>query len=139
MQETQNYKLKKIDKNTDKVFESIDGLNENFDTIDEHLYNKVEKEEGKGLSTNDYTTEDKNKLDNLPANPLTAEIDPTVPDWAKQAKKPTYTFDEIESKPSTYTPSEHNHNESYYTKTEIDTLVGDYETAMTNLIEGAGI
>lgn len=34
MQETQNYKLKKIDKETDKILDSIDYLNQNFDDID---------------------------------------------------------------------------------------------------------
>lgn len=44
---------------------------------------KVDKVTGKGLSTNDYTTDDKNKLTNLPSNPLTAETDPTVPTYVK--------------------------------------------------------
>ena len=32
---------------------------------------------------------------------ITTETDPTVPSWAKQASKPSYTFSEIGSKPST--------------------------------------
>lgn len=32
------------------------------------------------------------------------ETDPTVPAWAKESTKPTYTFNEIAEKPSTYTP-----------------------------------
>lgn len=44
---------------------------------------KVDKETGKGLSTNDYSDEDKNKLNNLPTNPVTEESDPTVPDFVK--------------------------------------------------------
>lgn len=47
------------------------------------IENKVSKEEGKGLSTNDYTTEEKNKLENLPTNPVTEEKDPTVPQHVK--------------------------------------------------------
>lgn len=39
----------------------IDYLLKNID-----ISNKVDKEEGKGLSTNDYTTDDKNKLNSLP-------------------------------------------------------------------------
>lgn len=39
----------------------IDYLLKNID-----ISNKVDKEEGKGLSTNDYTTDDKNKLNTLP-------------------------------------------------------------------------
>jgi len=39
------------------------------DTLDD-VADKVDKVTGKGLSTNDYTTEDKNKLANLPTNPV---------------------------------------------------------------------
>lgn len=41
----------------------IDYLLKNID-----ISNKVDREEGKGLSTNDYTTDDKNKLNTLPTN-----------------------------------------------------------------------
>lgn len=51
--------------------------------IRQELQNKVEKETGKGLSTNDYTTEEKEKLNKLPLNPLTEETDPTVPEHVK--------------------------------------------------------
>ena len=47
------------------------------------LNNKVDKITGKGLSTNDYTTSEKNKLANLPTNPVTTESDPTVPSHIK--------------------------------------------------------
>lgn len=33
------------------------------------------------------------------ATAVTQESDPTVPDWAKQAKKPTYSYEEIKDKP----------------------------------------
>lgn len=42
-----------------KLAESVDTIVSNLDT------NKVDKVEGKGLSTNDYTNEDKAKLDSL--------------------------------------------------------------------------
>lgn len=44
-------------------------INENFDKIDNAIgelnENKVEQEKGKGLSTNDFTDEDKARLDSL--------------------------------------------------------------------------
>ena len=41
----------------------------------------------------------------LTANPPTVtETDPTVPDWAKQPTKPTYTAAEVGALPDTYTP-----------------------------------
>jgi hypothetical protein len=87
--------------------------------------NKVSKVEGMGLSTNDYTSEDKNKVANIPNGlviiddkiclaqngiaienaavtlPIIEESDPTVPDWAKEATKPTYTANDVGALPST--------------------------------------
>lgn len=59
---TENYKLLKPSQ-TD--FINIDDINNNFDIIDTTLSNKVDKISGKSLSTNDYTNEEKNKLNNL--------------------------------------------------------------------------
>ena len=43
--------------------------------------------------------------DYLAANPPTVEeTDPTVPAWAKQPTKPTYTAEEVHAMPDTYTP-----------------------------------
>ena len=56
--------------------------------------NKVDKVDGKGLSTNDFTNDYKSTLDNLGSMTFN-EIDPTVPAWAKQSTKPTYTASEI--------------------------------------------
>ena len=47
------------------------------------IANKVDKELGKSLSTNDYTNEDKEKLKNLPTNLVIEETDPTVPQHVK--------------------------------------------------------
>ena len=55
---------------------------------------KVDKEEGKSLSTNDFTDEYKQSLDSL-KNMTFEETDPTVPDWAKQPSKPTYIAAEV--------------------------------------------
>ena len=84
--------------------------------------NKVEKEEGKGLSTNDYSDEDKNKLDNLPVNPLTEETDPTVPNFVKNI-----TEGDIE-----------NWNDKY-TKIEVDSMMGDVEMILATLTTGSGV
>lgn len=55
------------------------------------IANKVNKEEGKGLSTNDYTTEEKEKLNNLPNNPVVNETDPTVPEHVKNIQQSDIT------------------------------------------------
>ena len=89
----------------------------------ELLNQKVDKVSGKGLSTEDYTAEDKTKVDNLgtaaerdvpvSGNASNNEVvlgndtrltdarpASDVSDWAKALIKPTYSYDEITSKPT---------------------------------------
>lgn len=70
---------------------------ENYDDsgIRQELDGKVDKVAGKGLSTNDFTNEDKSKLNSA----LQSETDPTVPSWAKQPNKPSYTAQEVGALP----------------------------------------
>lgn len=63
-------------------------------TVATEIGKKVDKVDGKGLSTNDFTDEYKTKLDGL-ENITFEETDPTVPAWAKAENKPTYTADEV--------------------------------------------
>lgn len=45
------------------------------------------------------------------------ETDPTIPSWAKATTKPSYTWNEIGSKPTTFTPSAHSHvSDSWFTE-----------------------
>lgn len=88
----------------EKVAEVVGSATEQFNTLGEieaELENKVDKENGKGLSTNDFTNAYKTKLDSA----LTSytETDPTVPAWAKAANKPTYTASEVGAVPTTRT------------------------------------
>lgn len=53
-----------------------------------------------------------------------------VYDWAKASSKPTYTWNEITDKPDKFIPDTHVHDDRYYTKTEIDTVLGDIETLL---------
>lgn len=98
-------------------------LSEIFSYIKAELDKKVNAVSGKGLSTNDYTTTEKNKLagissgaevnvqadwdvDNTSSdayilNKPTSMPASDVPSWAKQPNKPSYTFSEIASKPTT--------------------------------------
>lgn len=65
-------------------------------TIATEIGKKVDKIDGKGLSTNDFTDEYKTKLDQFnPDSGIMEESDPTVPAWAKEATKPAYTADEV--------------------------------------------
>lgn len=87
---------------TEKVAEVVGTATESFDSLGEMeiaINNKVDKVDGKGLSTNDFTNAEKTKL----ASALTSytETDPTVPAWAKADKKPTYTASEVGALPNT--------------------------------------
>jgi len=70
MQQTTNYNLKKPGM-TDTVAASIPAYADNLDDIDTLIKGlddgKVDKISGKGLSTNDYTTDEKNKLAGIEA------------------------------------------------------------------------
>ena len=66
-----------------------------------------------GITSTDITNWN-NKLDSY------TETDPTVPSWAKAANKPSYTFSEIGSTPTTLSGYGIT---NAYTKTEIDGLV----------------
>ena len=63
-------------------------------TVATEIGKKVDKVDGKGLSTNDFTDEYKTKLDGL-ENITFEESDPTVPAWAKEANPPSYTADDV--------------------------------------------
>lgn len=141
------------------------GNNPNFaTTISEQIGKKVDKVEGKQLSTEDYTTEEKMKLagieegankyihpDTHPATMITQDsnhrfvTDLQINEWDKKetsngaqekankaeknaknytdkeiAKITNPIWENIENKPVSFTPSEHNHDDRYYTETEID-------------------
>lgn len=89
---------------TEKVAEVVGAATESFDTLGEMetaINNKVDKVNGKGLSTNDFTNADKAKLNS--ALQSYTETDPTVPAWAKAATKPTYTASDVGAVPTTRT------------------------------------
>lgn len=48
-----------------------------------------------------------------------------VSTWAKAANKPSYSWNEINGKPDTFTPATHNHDDRYYTESEIDSKLSD--------------
>lgn len=91
------YVKEEIDKVLGDVSSSFDTLEE----IETAVNNKVDKVDGKDLSTNDFTDADKTKLDSA----LTSytETDPTVPAWAKEQNKPTYTASDVGAVPRTRT------------------------------------
>jgi hypothetical protein len=107
----EEYVTEKIAGVIDSAPEALNTLNElaaalgddpNFaTTITTQIGGKVDKVSGKGLSTNDFTNAYKAKLDSA----LTSytETDPTVPAWAKEPNKPTYTASDVGAVPTTRT------------------------------------
>lgn len=107
-------------------------------TVD--LSGYVEKEEGKGLSSEDFTAEEKAKLQAIEANANNYQLtkqkvvdalgytpgdadNPQSVDWAN-----------VTGKPETFTPSAHNHDDRYYTEWEMNTKLGN---KVDNTTDGA--
>ena len=44
----------------------------------------------------------------------------------------THTWNDISGKPNTFTPSSHNHNDLYYTETEVNNLLTQYSKSTHN-------
>lgn len=83
----------------EKIWEKIDGIDEKDEMQDIEIDNKVDKVEGKGLSTNDYTTAEKEKLSGIEDG---AEVNVQA-DWDETSPEK----DEfIDNKPSGLTSSE---------------------------------
>ncbi|MEY8357086.1 hypothetical protein AALB39_27595 [Lachnospiraceae bacterium 54-53] len=108
---------------------------------------KVDTVPGKGLSTNDYTNAEKNKLAGIAAGAeANMQVDwdetdtasdayinnkPTslpasdVAAWAKAASKPGYSWSEISGKPTSFTPAAHTHTKSQIS--DMPTKVSEFE------------
>ena len=76
---------------------------------------------------------------------LTSETDPTVPPWAKEPTKPTYTaeevgalpsdtplfsgnYDDLKGIPSEFTPKAHTHDDLYYGKVKVDNKLTELDS-----------
>lgn len=89
------------------IIPSIDGLaTETY--VNNVASNKVDKVGGKGLSTNDYTTDEKNKLASIASG---AQVN-VQPDWNQTT---TTADDYIKNKPTSMTPTAHKHTKDEIT------------------------
>lgn len=70
-------------------------------------------------------------------NYLTDESDPTVPSWAKQPTKPTYTADEVNARPNTWMPTAEDvgARPSTWTPTASDVGADAIDTAATKVTD----
>lgn len=119
--------------------------------IDNKLATKVNIEVGKGLSSNDYTLTEKTKLGTIETN-ANYYVHPSSHQTGMIVESSALTnletsenatqheinlaidskinsgggsvdWSDIENKPSDYPPSSHNHDDRYYTESEIDTAL----------------
>lgn len=61
-------------------------------------------------------THTKNQITDFPTSLPASDVST----WAKADTKPSYTWDEITKKPSSFAPASHTHDDRYYTEAEID-------------------
>ena len=132
--------------------------------IDAKLDLKVNTEVGKGLSSNDYSLTEKTKLSGIENNAnyyvhpsshqtgmITESSALTNLETSENATQHeinlaidnkintgggSVDWSDIENKPSDYPPSTHNHDDRYYTETEIDTALN---TKQATLVSGTNI
>ena len=132
--------------------------------IDAKLDLKVNTENGKGLSSNDYTLTEKTKLSGIENNAnyyvhpsshqtgmITESSALTNLETSENATQHeinlaidnkintgsgSVDWSDIENKPSDYPPSSHNHDDRYYTESEVDTALNSKQNT---LISGTNI
>lgn len=103
-------------------------------TVATQIGGKVDKVEGKQLSANDYTDEDKAKVQS--ALQSFSEADPTVPAWAKESSKPSYQAEEIGFDPQVVGMSATNMQEAV---AELFTSVSNGKAAVASAITDKGV
>ena len=92
----------------------------------------VEALEGKANKEHTHT---KSQISDFPTSMPASD----VPAWAKKDKKPDYAWEEINNKPDKFTPSDHNHNQSYHTKEEIAQLLAALPKTPENMLTAGNL
>lgn len=127
--------------------------------IDNKLATKVNVEIGKGLSSNDYTLTEKTKLGTVETNAnyyvhpsshqtgmITESSALTNLETSENATQHeinlaidskisvggSVDWSDIQNKPSDYPPSTHNHDDRYYTESEVDTALNNKQDTLVS-------
>ena len=125
--------------------------------IDNKLATKVNVEIGKGLSSNDYTLTEKTKLSGIESNAnyyvhpsshqtgmITESSALTNLETSENATQheinlaidnkinSSVEWSDIQNKPSDYPPSTHNHDDRYYTESEVDTALNNKQDTLVS-------
>lgn len=144
METTKNYNLNKVE--DDDFIDIVEHFNENTEIIDDVLGKKVDVEEGKTLSDNNFTNELKEKLEQASENKH-SHTNKSVLDKITQALLNAWnnavehindsikhiTTDErnLWNTVKNKADSGHTHDERYYTESEIDSKVSTLNTAIS--------
>ena len=125
--------------------------------IDAKLDLKVNTETGKGLSSNDYTLTEKTKLSGIESN-ANYYVHPSSHQTGMITESSALTnlktsenatqheinlaidnkihssveWSDIQNKPSDYPPSTHNHDDRYYTESEVDTALNNKQDTLVS-------
>lgn len=91
---TEDFVINAVDSLKEELSESIESESDEWKVVDE-AGNIIFSIDASGIHTTELTLAYKEKLDGL-ENITFEESDPTVPAWAKEPTKPTYTAEEIE-------------------------------------------
>ena len=92
----------------------------------------VEALEGKANKVHTHT---KSQISDFPTSMPASDVH----EWAKKNKKPDYAWNEIKNKPDKFTPSEHNHNQTYHTKEEIAQLLSALPNVPENMLTAGNL
>lgn len=92
----------------------------------------VEALEGKANKVHTHT---KSQISDFPTSMPASDVH----EWAKKDKKPDYDWNEIKNKPDKFTPSDHNHNQTYHTKEEIAQLLAALPKTPENMLTAGNL
>lgn len=115
-------------------FLNKEGLERLWQHIILKLGNKVDKVEGKGLSEQDYTAEEKIKLSLIENGANKTTVDSSLSTTSTNPVQNSVIASEINSIKTSF--ASHDHDDKYYTKVEIDTEIEDINRSIDEKING---
>lgn len=124
------------DTDLDQLQEIVNYIKQNKKILSQlgisNIVGLVEALEGKANKVHTHT---KSQISDFPTSMPASD----VYEWAKQENKPGYNWTEIKNKPDKFTPSDHNHNQSYHTKEEIAQLLAALPKTPENMLTAGNL
>lgn len=124
------------DTDLDQLQEIVNYIKQNKKILNQlgisNIAGLVEALEGKANKVHTHT---KSQISDFPTSMPASDVHK----WAKQENKPDYNWTEIKNKPDKFTPSDHNHNQSYHTKEEIAQLLAALPKTPENMLTAGNL